>query len=238
MNTRSLIFVVASAVSLALFCCAFVQHARLEDLRNQQQRLQGERQSAASRISESSGSRAVGQADAPRPVSSELLKLRNQVSQLTRQRDELAFIGADNERLKAQAASRATNGPGSSGYIRKSEAKFAGYDTPESTLQTFLWAIRNKDFEAWLNTMAPELTAPLRKAAQEPGFSAESMFEGANAIPGLAVISLDPPQPAPGNGANEGGETISAHVQIAPGMEEQIISFRRVAGQWKMARWP
>jgi hypothetical protein len=77
----------------------------LQELRDQQKR-QHETQPAPA-----DNAPAVAQPEPPRVVSPELLKLRNQVSQLTRQRDELAGAGRENERLKAQVASRATKAP-------------------------------------------------------------------------------------------------------------------------------
>jgi hypothetical protein len=234
MNRKPIILSSLIAISLALLCCAFVQHARLQELRDQQKR-QHETQPAPA-----DNAPAVAQPEPPRVVSPELLKLRNQVSQLTRQRDELAGAGRENERLKAQVASRATNGPASSGYIRKAEAKFSGYDTPEHTLESFLWAVQKRDFEAWLDTMAPELSEPLRKAQQQPGFAAEQFFEGAGAIPGFAVISSAPfarPPARTFSVAAAEGDQLSVVIQIGPNLPTQEMILRLIGGQWKLAQW-
>jgi len=234
MNLKSTIMVSATVLSVGLLCSAFVQHGRLQELRKQRQQRE---EQASAQPRELSNPAAVPQTEVPHAVPSELLKLRNAVSQLTRRRDELAAIGAENARLKAQLASRATNGPAASGYVRKAEAKFSGYDTPENTLQTFLWAIRNKDYETWLNTLDPEFSEAIRKAEQGPNFSAEKIFEGAAAIPGLGITSLEPVQTPSTDGTAQGGtnEEVSAQIQIGPDIPEQTFRFRRVAGQWKLA---
>ena len=42
------------------------------------------------------------------------------------------------------------------GYIRKSEARMVGYSTPDDTLQSFLWAIQNRDLTNVLQALAPD----------------------------------------------------------------------------------
>jgi len=79
-----------------------------------------------------------------------LLRLRNEVSRLTGRKRELTGALTENESLRAQLARRATNSPAGTGlpagYIRKNQAKMAGYNTPEDTIQSLLWALNNRDF--------------------------------------------------------------------------------------------
>ncbi len=239
MNRRSIILILSAALSLTLLCCAFVQRSKLNDLRAQEQQRHSDEQVAA-QPPESSNVPGAASPTPAHAVSAELLKLRNAVSQLTRRRDELASIGRENERLKGQLASRATNGPSSSTYLRKADAKFSGYDTPEHTLQTFLWALQNKDFETWLNTLAPNVREPLQKAQQQGQFSADDFFRGTDDIPGFVIVSLesmDSPLAEPANDAAGEREQVKAQVQIGPGVPPWDIPLRRINGQWQIVQF-
>src|SRR5204862_1759085 len=152
-------------LSIVLLCGAFAQRHRLVELRNERQRLIAEGQGTTPGITSSTtfdnatdGVVATGE---QKTVSSDLLQLRDRVHRLTQRRDELASIGLENQRLSEQLAIRATNGPPETGYVRKSQAKFAGYATPENTLQTFLWAIHNRNYATYLDTLVPELVQQL-----------------------------------------------------------------------------
>ena len=89
---------------------------------------------------------------------SELLRLRNEISQLNRRKKELANISAENSRLKAELQTKAAASKRVPGYIRRSEAVMAGFARPEDTLQTFLWAVRNGDTNTLFQTFTT--TAP------------------------------------------------------------------------------
>ena len=79
----------------------------------------------------------------------EVLRLRSQVGQLERRKRELAAVTEESKRLQAQLSTKATNVTSGvalpAGYIRKSEAKYAGFGSPEDSLQSFLWAIEHRD---------------------------------------------------------------------------------------------
>src|SRR5205814_6918127 len=98
---------------------------------------------------EASPNAAATPSDAP-PVSLELLRLRNDVARLAGRRRELAGVRAENERLSVQLAARGTNSSVRTGlppnYMRKAQARLVGYNTPEETVQSFLWAVQNHDF--------------------------------------------------------------------------------------------
>ncbi len=234
-------------LSTVLLCGAFMQRRELDELRGQRERLNSKAQasqSADATVSLNEQIQTEGSASASQPSPSlELLRLRGEVARLARRRDELAPIGAENTRLQEQLAMRATNGPVSGGYIHKRQAKYAGYNSPESTLQTFLWAIQNKNYEAWRNTLAPRLIEHFRDQDQRTGLSAEGRFHGFEELVGLGIVSkerLDAheegelPNGVVGNGAEE---LLSMQVQIAPDIPPQQVIFCRIGGEWKMI-WP
>jgi hypothetical protein len=158
----------------------------------------------------------------------ELLKLRAEVSRLESRKRELAQVRAENERLRVQLASRGTNAPGAvalpTGYIRKSEAKLVGYATPEDTIQSFLWAIHNRNASSFLGAFGPEAAKQFEAQMQSPS-STEAFFKEADSLPGMHVI---------GKEAGDDSEVVLI-VEIMPGDKPQPrIRFKQFEGQWKM----
>jgi len=123
-------------------------------------------------------------------ASRELLQLRAQVTKLTARKRELAGVAKESEKLKVQLTAGATNSGGLpvAGYIRRNQAQFLGYSTPENTVQSWLWAIQNHDLERVLQALTPAdaktLQAGIRASGDPDGF-----FKGVGAIPGLAIQS-------------------------------------------------
>ena len=225
MNRRTLIAAGLTLLSLALLCCAFVQRHKLTELRAEQQRSNAQQEAlrlsatAAAPVQPANADGATGQAS----VSSELLKLRAEVSRLTQRRDELAHLDAENQELKTRIAASVTNGT-SSGYIRKSQAKFVGYDSPEHTLQTFLWAIQNKDAARFLETLTPQVAQALRQDQQASGKPFETLFVGAEALVGFGILET----------RRVADDHYSVQVQIHPDVPPEEMSFFRIGGEWKM----
>jgi hypothetical protein len=159
----------------------------------------------------------------------ELLRLRGEVGQLERRKRELAGARPENERLRVQFATKGTNAPGGitlpAGYIKKSDARYAGYGTPEDTIQTMLWAIRDRNTKHFLQVFNPEMAKQLEAEMQRRG-SPEEFFKEADAMPGLRIVS------------KEAGtdDTIVLIVEMLPGEEthSQKIRFKQFGGEWKL----
>ena len=111
------------------------------------------------------------------------------------------------------------------GYQMAAQTHFAGFDTPENTLESFLWALRNRDtnrmFEALTAESGQIISAGLTQA--ENGDPIEQIVK---MIPGFRIRSAD---------------AISDHhveleVQIDPRSETRTekMSFDRVDGLWKL----
>ena len=161
---------------------------------------------------------------------SELLRLRAEVNRLTRRKQELMAVSAENQRLKAQLASSSTNSkaPLPNGYIRKSAAQNRGYDTPQNTLETFLWALQTQNITNFLDTFTPEAADNMRKVIESSSASVEDFFRLTKAMPGLRIMSTE--RTADG--------TIRAQVEIAPGVNPESMRFRQIDGQWKLMGLP
>jgi hypothetical protein len=172
-------------------------------------------------------------AEIPRPrlvVTPELLRLRNEVTRLTERRLELAGVRAENDRLRAEVASRGTNANGGlrlpPGYVRKSEARMVGYGTPEDTLQSLLWAVQNHDLTNLLQAFAPEVAPQVRAQAGESVESRADFWSKSAALVGLRIVKRD--------AVNMDG-SIMAEVELLPGMPPEQITFRQTNGQWKLS---
>ena len=151
MNRRVLFGGFLAAVCLAILWGVWGQRSELAGLRAEHQQLQAQLAARADSPPPPATAEPAGPAStSPQQalaVTPELLRLRNEVTRLTERRQALAGVRAENERLRAQLATRGTNGPAGfqlpPGYIRKSEARMVGYNSPDDTLQSLLWAVQN-----------------------------------------------------------------------------------------------
>ena len=233
MNRRALLGCFLTIVSLATLCGLWGQRRELAALQAEQQQL-------AARLA------AAEQAPTPRPTTTterlaahpaspalvatpELLRLRNEVTRLTERRRELGGVRAENERLRTELAGRGTNGSGGlqlpPGYIRKSQAAQVGYNMPEDTLQSFLWAIQNRDLTNLLQALTPTRVEHFLAPAAGSGRS----LEPSSARPGLAGMAVIGRQQSTSDGA------IDLQVQVVPGVPPIAITFQQTNGQWKIA---
>jgi len=99
--------------------------------------------------------------------------------------------------------------------------KFAGFATAEATLQSFVWAARNRDtnvlFQAVNEKTAEQIRAELERKPEE-------FWQGAGKLPGFLIT---------GQTVGE-DDTVELSVEFVPGMEAQKIRLRREGGAWKL----
>jgi len=232
MNRRGLFGGFLVVVCVATLWGVWDQRNQLAGLRADQQQLLAQ---AAANSAEPPLPSQPGGAASETPVSTsavtpELLRLRSEVTRLTERRRELTGVRAENERLRAQLASRGTNGPAGvqlpPGYMRKSEAKMVGYSTPDATLQSLLWAVQSRDLTNVLQAFAPERAEELRAQAGDSRQSVEEFFSKAAALVGMRMVKQE-------QQASDG--SVAVEVEVLPGMPPERISFRQINGQWKIA---
>jgi hypothetical protein len=216
MKPRSVIIGVCLTLCVATIAGVAVQGRRLEALRAKEQQLQLEVQSVETNH--------VVMRPSTSP-SSELLRLRNQVSLLSQRQRELAAVPEENERLRARFAAARTNAANvlPPGYIRKSEARFVGYASPEDTLQTMLWAIQHHDFTNLVGSFTPAIAREMQEGMERTGQTAEQFFKGWEVVPGMSVVSRN----------TVSNDLVELEVAIAPG-DAKTIPFRIINGEWKM----
>jgi hypothetical protein len=164
-------------------------------------------------------------------VPREVLQLRAEVARLSQQQRELAGARTENERLRLQLENRRTNhaaaGITGPGYVRMSEAKWLGYNSPEDTLQSLFWAVQNHDLDKLLEAFTPETAQQFREAIRLTSSSAEQFFKSkeTDMPPGFRISERR---------QNEDG-TIQLQVEVAPDIPGEPFIFRQIGGQWKAA---
>lgn len=163
---------------------------------------------------------------APSP-SIELLQLRAEVTKLGNRKRELANARVESERLHDQFATQGTNVPGAvalpAGYIRKSQARQLGYNTPEATLETMLWAIRNRDQASFLKAFDPQRAKQLAAQMQSPS-SPEEFFKASDSVPGMHIV---------GREAGKDGEIFLLVLTMPDEKVPVRMRFKQFGDQWK-----
>jgi hypothetical protein len=234
MNRRALLGGFLVVVCLTTLWGVWRQRSHLAELRAEQQQLLAQRPANPDGSASPTPTEAPGASPAtPQPalvVTPELLRLRNEVTRLTERRRELAGVRSENEQLRAQLDIRGTNGPGGlplpPGYVRRSEARFVGYNTPEDTLQSVLWAARSHDLTNILQAFAPEVAEKIRAQAGESPQSLEGFWSQSVGLVGMRIVSRKPE-------ASDG--SITVEVEVVPGVPNAELTFRQINGQWKLA---
>jgi hypothetical protein len=231
MNRRVLLSGFLVVVCLMTLSGVWVQRKQLAGLRaEQQQLLTGmAANSSASPVTVDAGDAGSGTLPSTVAVTPELLRLRSEVTRLTERRGELAGVRVENERLRAQLASRGTNGYAGfqvpPGYIRKREARMVGYNTPDDTLQSLLWALQNHDLTNVLQACTPERAEQLQAKALQSDHSIEDFFRDSTAFVGMWVV---------GRKQNTSDGSVQLEVEVMPGMPHEGFIFQQINGQWKI----
>ncbi len=230
--SRVFLIGVLGVVCLAAVSAAIVQRCRLGELRAEVGRLA--QQYAGP---EASGTPAAGQSVASgrtdtASVSPELLRLRNEVRRLTALKQELEQARAENERLRLELAGAGTNNvPGRAlppGYVRRANAQLAGYNTPEDTMQSFLWALHHKDSARLLEALTPKAAEWFQTRLTDSSQSIEEYFQEMEAVLGMAVVGKEE--------SSEGH--VELRVVVAPGLAPEHFRLESIDGQWKIQWLP
>ena len=151
-----------------------LHRAALSTARSENQALQRASQEARRLMRENAGMdrlRAENREIGPlRNETRELHKLRNEVRQLREQAKGLAQVQSENQRLKAAVAPR-TNAPTPVATLQPlttlDQVSYLGMETPEATLQSFLWAIRQEHVHAFRNCLIPEKQKEMESQTEE-----------------------------------------------------------------------
>jgi hypothetical protein len=234
MTSRSIITVGFVALCGAALWGILNQGRQVSELRAEEQRLESARPTTNDLAAETIAS--------PTPeVPRELLQLRAEVARLSQEQRGLAGARTENERLRLQLEERKTNSAArkTAGYIRASEAKWLGYNTPEDTLQSMFWAAQNRNLEKFLEAITPEAAEDVKslfKNSDNPEEAARKFFDQEGFPPGFRIIGRE--QVADGVVALT-VQVLKPKSNTEPGVEmdsAEPVRFEQIAGQWKMGK--
>lgn len=227
MNIRSALIIAGLLVCGVTLAGMIAQRRQLRELREEHRRLVAQRDSPRENSPEAAPKNEPSAKASP---SLELLRLRNEVSQLTIRRRELNSVASENEKLLVQFAASRTNvaktGSPLAGYIRKSTAQNVGFDTPENTLQTFYWAIQNRDLVTLTQAFGTNMAQQFQRQMEKSARTGEDFFKGAKNIPPMRVLDR---QQLP-----DGIMELKVGSLPESNLPETKIHFQLVNGQWKM----
>jgi hypothetical protein len=219
MNKRTILILVSWILCFGTAWAVLAQRRELVRLRAEQEGASGRTEPAHSETDDNKASAVSdGLSDAD---SRELLRLRGEVTRLTARKNELADVAETHKRLGAELSNGTTNDAGNRlppGYIHKAEAQFAGYASPENTVQTFLWAVHHRDVNGLLQSFSPEMSAKI-----EANGGPESFFKNAGPMPGLAIRSR--------NNLPDG--SVELEIEIAPSVPTDKLHLSPINGEWK-----
>jgi len=164
----------------------------------------------------------------------ELLRLRSEVGRLRQESNEVIDLRQQNRQLRATLAAKplpqpGPNAAGSPGYWPKESWTFAGYGTPESALQSVLWAAAKGDLQNILESGTGDFRKQVEEDLQKKG-ETEMTAELTKEIGKLNSYRLLDKEIVSDNEINL---TVSMDGEHA---ETNTLSFLRVANEWKLAK--
>lgn len=156
----------------------------------------------------------------------ELMRLRAEVARLLKRQRDLAPLRVENERLRAAVTNLLAKDPGgrpaAGSWVRRREAQFVGSATPEAALQSFFWAIEQRNTNALFQLVTAEAHAFFQKALN-PDESAEFWSEMGR-VPGFRVAATE----------TRSDTEVCLKVEVIPGEEPAEMTFTRSGGDWKL----
>lgn len=158
----------------------------------------------------------------------ELLRLRGQITQLRREGGKLEAVTQENASLKqrlavARADPASVGAALPPGYILRRTARNAGQGTPQATVETFLWALENRDPLTLLQTLAPEDAQKLQEEIQKAG---EEFWKTSAKLPGM---KLGEQKALP-----DGSVEFELSIDIEAGSEGRKTTARLQDGRWRI----
>jgi hypothetical protein len=146
--------------------------------------------------------------------------LHSNISELTARKNQLTGALPDQDEIRTRLTVRQAT---DSGFIRKTNAKWLGTDTPANTFESALWALHNRRADALMQLLSPDTVKMIQ---QQMGNAPEKFFDAAAAIPAMRVS----------NQQFWGAATIKAELDLSPeDRTPRAIFFFLLDGQWKLA---
>lgn len=164
-----------------------------------------------------------------RAENQDLYRLRNEVHQLREQTQELPGLRTENERLRSRRVSGTTTplketSPAT--VISKDSLKFAGYATPEATVQTMFWSLGQGDTRSLIRCFSPQAQPKVEERITSDGI--DEMKKEFEKIKNLQIAARKATS----------DETMLLGLRLETdgdaGPNETGMPFRLVNGEWKI----
>jgi hypothetical protein len=227
--------IIAVCLLAAAVGAAWVQRNSIAALREKNVELRQQAAEAESAARENRG--------APQPVddqeiqsltetTKELPKLRNEVRQLRQQKPELDKLQAENRELaaalKAAPKTTARRMTEAEGFVLREKWAHAGFATPEATVQTFFWALANKDLRAWAQCISGKdglkMEQEIRESADGGAKRMETKFAEVANIQGFRIAERK----------QIAEDKVELGLQAATGGQMLLMRLQLVDGEWKL----
>ena len=219
---------------LGLLAAAFFwERNAMDGLRAQHESLRAEKLEAVQLADENRdlpGLRAAAD-PAGRSDHTELLRLRNEVRRLRAQQQEAEKLRAANQRVAEEIKSGKFTPrrlADMEGAVPREKWTFAGFATPEATVQSFLAAFASGDPEQFIRCLPPRDAELMRqKMAQDPeSFRKDFLgeFDKLGKVSAFRITgtrSID-------------DERMEVRVQVVADGESMPLPLRRVGNEWKL----
>jgi hypothetical protein len=224
--------------ALATAGVATLQRSAIATLRQEREALmaakaEADRLSAENREIEASSAQP-GDLEALRAARGDLLGLRNEVQRLREQQKDRDRLRAENQRLSAQIQRGGV--PARSiteleGFVAKESWANAGFATPEATLQSFLWSLREGNVQQIAECLRPEERDQLVKQLERMSDDDRQRMVAEGS------------QLTRGKGYRIAQRTVEAEDRVTLGLqfvadgEIQRIPLRRYGQEWKIEKF-
>jgi hypothetical protein len=165
-------------------------------------------------------------------VNRDLPKLRNEVRKLREEKREFERLQAENERLAAATrAAPKTSAPPlteAEGFVLKQTWSKAGFATPEATVQTFFWAIANKDITALAECVTGDARKSMEEELQRSAAGGKAFEENFGPLAKMQGFRIAEKKQLSEN-------KVEVSIQAAAGGRAMPMRLQLVDGEWKLA---
>ena len=163
----------------------------------------------------------------------DLPKLRNEVRRLRDEKREFERLQTENERLaatlKARPKATAPRMSEAEGFVLREKWTHAGFATPEATVQTFFWALANKDVRAWAHCMsgkdAEKMVQQMQESTDGGATRMERKFAEVAEVQGFRVAEKK----------QVAEDKVELGLQAAAGGHVMSMRLQLVDGEWRFS---
>lgn len=201
---------------------AYRQRVEIRDLEERQRSLDRETLAATAEVE------SVAQSAPPAALSAaekiQLMTLRSRVTELSEIKRRAAKVTAENTALSNQAATlnQLASRTFPPGWVRRGDAKSAGFGSPEAAFESFLWALEHRDTNVLYQALVPEMHEALARRWQSAG--PEQFWKEGSLIPGFRLTQV----------TTIGEGEVRMEIEMVPGMPLSQVPAIRTNGQWRI----